>query len=78
MRELFKFKEKDYGHEFVYSNNETPCTFGDFPHTIYLDDANTTRNARILKTVAYVAVDENEFGQPVVERWQIINRGRIL
>jgi hypothetical protein len=31
----------------------------------------TKRTATVKKTVAYVAVDEDEFGNPVVEKWQI-------
>ena len=38
--------------------------------SIYVKDGST-RGAKILKTVAYVAVDENENGLPVVEKWRI-------
>jgi hypothetical protein len=29
------------------------------------------RYARVLKTVAYIVTDENEYGDPVVEKWNI-------
>ena len=29
------------------------------------------RYAKVLKTVAYIVTDENEYGDPVVEKWEI-------
>ena len=31
------------------------------------------RYANVKKTVAYVCVDEDEFGAPVLEKWQLKN-----
>lgn len=39
------------------------------PHLIYTIDGN--RAATIRSTVAYVVTDEDEFGNPVVEKWKI-------
>jgi hypothetical protein len=39
------------------------------PHEV--DVLNGTRAARILKTVAHVAVDERADGSPVLQRWDI-------
>lgn len=49
------------------------CEGHDFPHEIFVGGArgDETRRARVLKTVAYVVVDEDEYGNPVVEKWQI-------
>lgn len=38
-------------------------------HEIYVADG--VRFAKVLKTVAYVAVDEAEDGTPVIEKWVI-------
>jgi hypothetical protein len=40
-----------------------------FPHVLHTLDG--VRYARILKTVAYIAVDEDAYGMPVVEKWYI-------
>lgn len=41
----------------------------EWTHIIFTGDG--TRVARVLKTRAYIAVDEDEFGRPIVERWRI-------
>lgn len=43
----------------------------DCPHIIYVGNAGETRLAKVLKTVAFVVVDEDEFGAPVIEKWAI-------
>ena len=47
----------------------------DFPHLIWVShDAVGQWNARygkVLKTVCYIAVDENDDGTPMVEKWNI-------
>jgi len=30
-----------------------------------------SRYGKVLKTVAYIAIDEDEYGNPVVEKWDI-------
>jgi hypothetical protein len=40
-----------------------------FPHKLITNDG--FRYANIKKTVAEIAIDEDEYGQPVVEKWQI-------
>jgi hypothetical protein len=47
----------------AYAPNYDTCV-------IFMSDG-TYRYAAILKTVAYVVVDENEYGCPVIEKWQI-------
>lgn len=41
-----------------------------FPHEIAVCDGSV-RFAIVKKTVAYVAIDEDEDGKPVVEKWKI-------
>jgi hypothetical protein len=41
----------------------------EFPHKLWTLDG--FRHARILKTVAYIIVDEDEYGLPVIEKWDI-------
>ena len=66
-----EFREKEFKNhfEFIDRVDEWGTRIG-ATHTIYLRD-NNTRYARVLKTVAYVCVDENDFGEPVWEKWQI-------
>lgn len=63
------FVEKEFGKYFEFSN--TPSDWGrtiGATHQVYVLDG--LRDAKILKTVAYVAVDEDDNG-PVWEKWQI-------
>ena len=39
-----------------------------FPHKLITNDAGY---ANIKKTVLEIAIDEDEYAQPVVEKWQI-------
>lgn len=42
----------------------------DFPHIVYVGTGET-RLAKVLKTVAYVVIDEAADGSPVVEKWSL-------
>ena len=72
------FVEKDHGNYFEWSLNDDPfhaCwkAFKDFPHKIWVGDVIGLpyRYGTVKKTVAYVCVDEDEFGLPVVEKWDL-------
>ena len=71
------FVEKDTGNYFEYSNNDEPMNVGeDFPHKVWVGGEGVCgmwgyRFANVKKTVAYIAVDEDEFGLPVVEKWYL-------
>jgi hypothetical protein len=75
-----QFTERSVGKTHEYSPN-TDIESGwdpkwdqfaqDFPHKLWTLDGY--RYARVLKTVAYICVDEDEYGQPVVEKWDIAN-----
>jgi hypothetical protein len=43
----------------------------EYPHKLWTLDGY--RYARVLKTVAYIVVDEDEYGLPVIEKWDIAN-----
>ena len=45
----------------------------DFPHKIWVGDhiGSPYRYGLVKKTVAYICVDEDEFGLPVVEKWNL-------
>ena len=59
------FQHKDTNCHFEFADSDSV----EFPHIIYVGPkAESTRYARILKTVAYVLVDEE-----IVEKWSIKN-----
>lgn len=75
-----QFTERSAGKTHEYSPN-TDITLGetefwdqiasDFPHKLWTLDG--FRYARVLKTVAYICVDEDEYGKPVTQKWDITN-----
>ena len=73
------FVEKEHGNNFEYSLNEeqdayTLSIVENYPHKVWVGDVvnnNGYRYAIVKKTVAYVCVDEDEFGLPVMEKWNI-------
>jgi len=67
------FTERDHGNLFEYTSNPG-CSFAsrsEFPHRIFVKTDGETRFGRVLKTVAYVVIDETADGLPVVEKWSI-------
>ena len=73
------FTEKVTGNYFEFSVNDEPMNSHlgeDFPHKIWVGGGllcgmTGYRYGTVKKTVAYVVVDEDEFGLPVVEKWNI-------
>lgn len=67
------FREKEYGNLFEYAERRhgDDSFAPEMPHIIYLNYGET-RLAKVLETVAYVVVGEDENG-PVIEKWQIKN-----
>lgn len=66
------FIEKDVrGRHWYEANDELDDMTNSwrFPHKLITNDG--FRYANIKKTVAEIAIDEDEYGQPVVEKWQI-------
>ena len=68
------FQEKEYGRYFdyydvnLYDDGYTP--FDGYEHRVHIGH-NQTRYAKVLKTVAYIVVDESEDGKPVLEKWKL-------
>jgi hypothetical protein len=67
------FIEKDYGNNFEYEVNREEDSWlpvSEYPHRVWVSNEEW-RYAKVLKTVAYIAVDEDEYGKPVTEKWDI-------
>lgn len=64
------FEEKEHGHWFEYreTSDEWALKQG-LMHEIAVADGK--RYANVKKTVVYVAVDEDEFGKAVINKWKI-------
>ena len=69
------FVEKDVGNFFEYSHIDDPVSVcEDFPHKVWVGgivNDQGWRYANVKKTVAYIVTDEDEFGLPVIEKWDI-------
>lgn len=69
------FTEADEGHQFEYAvrlneRSFAPADFAaDCPHIVFMNESY--RFAKVLKTVAWICVDEDEDGQPVYEKWHL-------
>lgn len=67
------FTNKETDVTFVYENvtdeNEI-AWWANFPHRILMSGGEV-RYATVLKTVAHVCVGEDDYGNPVIEKWQI-------
>ena len=67
-----QFQEKTHGHHFDYRAALCSPFGAEFPHEVYVGSTTgQTRYANVKKTVAYIVVDEDAFGNPVTEKWQI-------
>lgn len=69
---LGSFAEVDHSKVFEYSlrNESNWLSKEKFPHLVYVGSGET-RYAKVLKTVAYVVIDEDENGEPVIDKWYI-------
>ena len=68
---LGRFDEKEHGNMFEFSQNNTGMYESEYSHLVWVADGY--RYANVLKTVAYVAVDEDADGNFIVEKWQTKN-----
>lgn len=71
---LGEFTEKDFGNYFHYSVNDDMDMpdFAKYPHKVWVGGLGQQyRYGLVKKTVAYICVDEDEFGLPVVEKWYL-------
>lgn len=84
-----RFDEKDNGRLFEYSENRDEDGWGadhkeELPHKIWVSTPlfskqghcldSGFRYGRVLKTVAYLAYDEDENGNPIYEKWNLKQR----
>ena len=67
---VFHDDEWDYAHEYAERRDYPDDFVPEFPHQVYVGPDGQHRLAKVMKTVAYVVVDENENG-PVIEKWHI-------
>lgn len=68
------FENKEFNTKYEYLDKAPSqwCADRGATHTIYVGPFSETRPARILKSVAYVGIDE-ENDQLVWEKWEIKN-----
>jgi G:T-mismatch repair DNA endonuclease (very short patch repair protein) len=72
------FWEKENGHLFEFEL-ENDGYWEEYGHKVWVAEKKNIidgvecgwRYAKVLKTVAYIVVDEDEYGAPVVEKWDI-------
>ena len=72
------FVEREVGNYFEYSINDDldmPCYYK-FPHKVWVGSFGIGgdcgyRYAIVKKTVAYIVTDEDEYGEPVLEKWHL-------
>ena len=74
-----RFVEQSVGNTFEFSVNDEQGDMPEWPHRVWVASgkiANDSgwRYAYVRKTVAYIVVDENDYGEAVVEEWNIRNR----
>jgi len=69
---LGNFIEKSRGNFFEFTKN-TGWLADKYPHEVFVGPLfhGESRKAKVLKTVAWIVVDEDEFGEPIVEKWHI-------
>lgn len=68
----FQHKETGKYFEFRKTVNDTVPGYEHYPYEVFVGpQAESVRFARILKTVAYIVVDEDEEGNAVEEKWPI-------
>lgn len=74
IREGGAFIEKDHGNLFEYDLHGE-SRLPDYPHRVWVSENPVNdsgwRYALVKKTVVYIVTDEDESGQPVVQKWSI-------
>ena len=69
-KNLGEIQEREYGKWFTFRNTvDEWAKKNRLPHEI--DVLDGVRYAKVLKTVAYVAVDEAPDGRAVIEKWTL-------
>jgi len=75
---LGSFFEKSEGEIFEFSKNLNDTPFVDvveYPHLVWVTSPSAFdsgyRYANVKKGIAYIVVDEDDEGNPVIEKWDI-------
>lgn len=69
-----QFQERGCGRWFEYRKTDNWWAKQQgLQYVVAVGGLNEMRFANILKTVAYIAVDEDENGNAIIEKWQITN-----
>jgi hypothetical protein len=67
-----QFTETSVGNWFEYAANDTGFWEQEWPHLVYVGPKRDEyRYARVLATRLYMAVDEDEYGNTIAEKWLI-------
>jgi len=68
----FRESKTDNFFEYAAHNNFIEDTvYPEFQHRVFVDNEGSWRYAKILKKTAYIIVDINDCGEPVIEKWNI-------
>ena len=70
------FVEKSAGNTFEFSVNDDQGEMPEWPHRVWVGGTVNDQGYRyawVKKSVAYVVVDENDYGEAVVEKWYVKN-----
>ena len=76
------FYIKETSKFFEFSRNDDDFDFAQgYPHKIWVTTPRPGidsgyRYGTVKKTVAYIVVDEDEYGHPVVEKWELKQNSR--
>lgn len=69
------FEEREVGNWFEFSRNDDDFDFAaPYPHKIWVTTPRDGidsgyRYGTVKKTVAYIVTDEDDCGQPIIEKW---------
>jgi hypothetical protein len=66
-----QFRHNGYTFEYAERRDFADDFAPDMPHMIYVGPLGETRLAKVMKTVAWVVVDEDDKGQPVYAQWKL-------
>ncbi len=77
------FREKDTDNFFEYDKHDDfieDWILPDFCHRVWVNSRPVNdsgwRYALVKKTVAYIVIDEDEYGKPVIQKWHIKNHDK--
>ena len=66
------FKELEFGKTFEYRSTDNMWALKNgLNFEVAVGPLNEVRFAKILKTVAYIAVSEDDYLKPILEKWSI-------